>query len=269
MYFEYFLTQFASAEGKNGGQFYTPPSVDRLIVDMLAPTKGSRVYDPCFSSGPRLVMAGDFRRLHGGDIHDLSLFGQDATPTARRFALMHFAMRGIEADIGPEHADTFRRDLHPDLRADYVLANQPFNDSDTALRGSAFLQSEASPQAVSEAKDNFRKDDDVRWQPSGARQIAKGNPQGERGGVHQFGVPPKGNANFAWVQHFIHHLAPASTGSAGAWPASSSPTAACPPTSPAKTHRGRSRGLHGRPPRLNALWKRRGFKYTPLHHDDP
>jgi type I restriction enzyme M protein len=98
---------------------------------------------------------------------------------------MNLALRGIEADFGPEHADTFRRDLHPDLRADYVLANPPFNDSDW-----------------------FRKDDDVRWQPSGARSTAKGSPQGERGGVHQFGVPPKGNANFAWVQHFIHHLAP-------------------------------------------------------------
>ncbi len=79
--------------------------------------EGSRVYDLCFSSGPRLVMAAEYRRLHGGDLHDLSLFGQDATPTARRFALMHFALRGIEADIGPEHADTFRRDLHPDPRA--------------------------------------------------------------------------------------------------------------------------------------------------------
>ena len=83
---------------------------------------------------------------------------------ARRLAVMNLALRGIEADFGPEHADTFRRDLHPDLRADYVLANPPFNDSDTALRGSAFLQSEAIPQVVSEAKDNFREDDDVRWQ---------------------------------------------------------------------------------------------------------
>jgi len=133
---------------------------------------------------------------------------KQSNATTRRLAIMNLAIRGIEADIGKEHADTFRSVQHPDLRADYVLANPPFNDSDTALRGSAFLQSEAKPQVVSEAKDNFRKDDDVRWQPSGARQIAKGNPQGERGGVHQFGVPPKGNANFAWVQHFIHHLAP-------------------------------------------------------------
>jgi len=162
--YEYFLTRFASAEGKNGGQFYTPSCVDRLIVEMLAPTKGSRVYDPAFSSGPRLVMAAEFREKHGGNATDISLFGQDAAPTARRFALMNFALRGIEADIGKEHADAFRHDLHPDLRADYVLAGPQFNDSDW-----------------------FRKDDDVRW---------------------HFGVPPKGNANFAWVQHFIHHLAP-------------------------------------------------------------
>jgi type I restriction enzyme M protein len=162
--FMYFLSMFASAEGKNGGQFYTPDCVDRLIVEMLAPTKGSRVYDPVFSSGPRLVMVAEFRRKQGGSATDISLFGQDAAPTARRFALMNFALRGIEADIGKEHADAFRHDLHPDLRADYVLAGPQFNDTDW-----------------------FRKDDDVRW---------------------QFGVPPKGNANFAWVQHFIHHLAP-------------------------------------------------------------
>ncbi len=188
------------------------------------------------------------RHFPSSDIRNSS-FEISPRPTTRRLAIMNLALRGIEADFGPENADTFRRDLHPDLRADYVLATamrdsaitkakpcrkacrrqdnpMPFNDSDTALRGSAFLQSEASPQVVSEAKDNFRKGDDVRWQPSGARQpersgdspacfssktpgqIAKGNPQGERGGVHQFGVPPKGNANFGWVQHFIHHLVP-------------------------------------------------------------
>ena len=162
--YEYFLTRFASAEGKNGGQFYTPYCVDRLIVEMLAPSKGSRVYDPAFSSGPRLVMSAEFRRKHGGSETDISLFGQDAAPTARRFALMNFALRGIEADIGIEQADAFRRDLHPDLHADYILAGPQFNDSDW-----------------------HRKDDDVRW---------------------KYGVPPKGNANFAWVQHFIHHLSP-------------------------------------------------------------
>ena len=142
---------------------------------------------------------------------------------------MNLAIRGTKVDFAPARRHLPPRP-HPDLRADrdarerkprprshsagllrserQLLANPPFNDSDTALRGSAFLQSEAKPQVVSEAKDNFRKDDDVRGQPSGARSTAKGSPQGERGGVHQFGVPPKGNANFAWVQHFIHHLAP-------------------------------------------------------------
>ncbi|MBL9154583.1 MAG: N-6 DNA methylase [Verrucomicrobiales bacterium] len=137
---------------------------------------------------------------------------KQSNANTRRLAIKNLAIRGIrgiEADIGKEHADTFRLVQHPDLRADYVLANPPFNDSDTALRGSAFLQSEAKPQVVSEAKDNFRKDDDVRWQWSGATWTTRqGCPEGARGGVHQFGVPPKGNANFAWVQHFIHHLAP-------------------------------------------------------------
>ena len=131
------------------------------------------------------VQSEKFVEAHGGKLGDISIYGQESNATTRRLAVMNLALRGIEADFGPEHADTFRRDLHPDLRADYVLANPPFNDSDW-----------------------FRKDDDVRW---------------------QYGVPPKGNANFAWVQHFIHHLAPAR-----AWPASSSPMAACPPTSPAK-----------------------------------
>ena len=201
--YEYFLTRFASAEGKNGGQFYTPSCVVRCLVEMLAPYKG-RIFDPACGSGGMFVQSEKFVESHGGKIGDISIYGQESNATTRRLAVMNLALRGIEADFGPEHADTFRRDL----RADYVLANPPFNDSDTALRDSAFLQSEAKMQVVSEAKDNFRKDDDVRWQPSGARSTAKGSPQGERGGVHQFGVPPKGNANFAWVQHFIHHLAP-------------------------------------------------------------
>jgi len=135
---------------------------------MLAPYKG-RVYDPCCGSGGMFVQSEKFVEAHGGKIGDIAIYGQESNSTTRRLALMNLALRGIEADFGPEHADTFRRDLHPDLRADYVLANPPFNDSDW-----------------------FRKDDDVRW---------------------QFGVPPKGNANFAWVQHFIHHLA--ATGHAG------------------------------------------------------
>jgi type I restriction enzyme M protein len=161
--FEYFLTQFASAEGKQGGQFFTPSCVVRVLVEMLAPYKG-RIYDPCCGSGGMFVQSEKFVEAHGGKLGDISIYGQESNPTTRRLAVMNLALRGIEADFGPENADTFRRDLFPDLRADYVLANPPFNDSDW-----------------------FRKDDDVRW---------------------KYGVPPKGNANFAWVQHFIHHLAP-------------------------------------------------------------
>ena len=161
--YEYFLTRFASAEGKNGGQFYTPSCVVRCLVEMLGPYKG-RIYDPCCGSGGMFVQSEKFVESHGGKIGDISIYGQESNATTRRLAVMNLALRGIEADFGPEHADTFRRDLHPDLRADFVLANPPFNDSDW-----------------------HRRDDDVRW---------------------QYGVPPKGNANFAWVQHFIHHLAP-------------------------------------------------------------
>ncbi|HVR35888.1 MAG TPA: class I SAM-dependent DNA methyltransferase, partial [Methylomirabilota bacterium] len=162
--YEYFLTRFASAEGKNGGQFYTPSCVVRLLVEMLAPHANSRIYDPCCGSGGMFVQSEKFIEAHGGQRDQVAIYGQESNATTRRLAVMNLAIRGISADFGPEHADTFRRDLHPDLRADYVLANPPFNDSDW-----------------------FRKDDDARW---------------------QFGVPPKGNANFAWVQHFIHHLAP-------------------------------------------------------------
>jgi type I restriction enzyme M protein len=161
--YEYFLTRFASAEGKNGGQFYTPSCVVRCLVEMLAPYKG-RIYDPACGSGGMFVQSEKFVESHGGKLGDISVYGQESNATTRRLAIMNLAIRGIEADIGKEHADTFRNVQHPDLRADYILANPPFNDSDW-----------------------FRKDDDVRW---------------------RYGVPPKGNANFAWVQHFIHHLAP-------------------------------------------------------------
>jgi len=127
--FEYFLTQFASAEGKNGGQFYTPSCVVRLLVEMLAPYKG-RIYDPCCGSGGMFVQSEKFVEAHGGTLGDISIYGQESNPTTRRLAIMNLALRGIEADFGAENADTFRRDLHPDLRADYVLANPPFNDSD-------------------------------------------------------------------------------------------------------------------------------------------
>ena len=161
--YEYFLTRFASAEGKNGGQFYTPSCIVRTIVEMLAPYKG-RIYDPACGSGGMFVQSEKFVLEHGGRIGDLSIYGQESNATTRRLAIMNLAIRGIEADFGAEQADTFRRDLHKDLKAQFVIANPPFNDSDW-----------------------HRADDDVRW---------------------QYGVPPKGNANFAWVQHFIHHLAP-------------------------------------------------------------
>jgi type I restriction enzyme M protein len=166
--YEYFLTQFASAEGKNGGQFYTPQCVVRVLVEMLAPYRG-RIYDPCCGSGGMFVQSEKFVEAHGGRLGDISVYGQESNATTRRLAVMNLAIRGIEADFGSEHADTFRRDLHKDLRADFVLANPPFNDSDW-----------------------HRVEEDVRW---------------------KYGTPPKGNANFAWVQHFIHHLAP--TGMAG------------------------------------------------------
>ncbi|MBP8963195.1 MAG: SAM-dependent DNA methyltransferase, partial [Opitutaceae bacterium] len=119
--YEYFLTQFASAEGKNGGQFYTPSCVVRLLVGMLAPYKG-RVYDPCCGSGGMFVQSEKFVEAHGGKLGDLSIYGQESNATTRRLAIMNLAIRGIEADFGKEHADTFRQDQHPDLRADYVLA---------------------------------------------------------------------------------------------------------------------------------------------------
>jgi type I restriction enzyme M protein len=115
--YEYFLTMFASAEGKNGGQFYTPSCVVRLLVEMLAPYKG-RIYDPACGSGGMFVQSEKFVESHGGRLGDISVYGQESNPTTRRLAIMNLAIRGIEADFGPEHADTFRRDLHPDLRAE-------------------------------------------------------------------------------------------------------------------------------------------------------
>lgn len=168
--YEYFLSEFASAEGKKGGQFYTPRSVVKLLVEMLAPYRG-RVYDPCCGSGGMFIQSEKFVEAHGGKLGDISVFGQESNPTTWKLAKMNLAIRGIDANLGPENADSFHRDQHKDLKADYILANPPFNDSDWG-------------------GDRLR--EDVRW---------------------KYGVPPAGNANFAWVQHFIHHLAP--TGTAG------------------------------------------------------
>ena len=179
--YEYFLSQFASAEGKKGGQFYTPRCVVRVLVEMLAPYKG-RVYDPCCGSGGMFVQSVEFVKAHAtgngngrGALQrarpDVSIFGQESNHTTWRLAKMNLAIRGIEGNLGKEHADTFHRDLHPDLKADFILANPPFNMSDWG---------------------GERLKDDKRW---------------------KYGIPPAGNANFAWVQHFIYHLAP--TGLAG------------------------------------------------------
>ncbi len=166
--YEYFLAQFASAEGKKGGQFYTPSHVVRILVEMLAPYKG-RVYDPCCGSGGMFISSEKFIEAHSGRLGDISIYGQESNYTTWRLAKMNLAIRGIDAQIA--HGDTFHNDRHPDLKADWVMANPPFNDSD--WRGEMLKE-------------------DKRW---------------------VYGVPPAGNANFAWVQHFIHHLAP--TGLAG------------------------------------------------------
>jgi type I restriction enzyme M protein len=166
--YEYFLARFASAEGKSGGQFYTPSHVVRVLVEVLAPYKG-RVYDPCCGSGGMFVQSEKFIEAHAGKLGDISIYGQESNYTTWRLAKMNLAIRGIDAQIA--HGDTFHNDKHPDLKADYVLANPPFNDSD--WRGELLK-------------------DDKRW---------------------VYGAPPAGNANYAWVQHFIHHLAP--TGLAG------------------------------------------------------
>ena len=168
--YEYFLSQFASAEGKKGGEFYTPRCVVKVLVEMLEPYRG-RVYDPCCGSSGMFVQSIKFVRAHangngnGGRAKaDISIYGQESNYTTWRLAKMNLAIRGIEGQIA--HGDSFHNDRHPDLRADYILANPPFNVSDWG---------------------GERLADDKRW---------------------RYGVPPKGNANFAWVQHMVHHLAP-------------------------------------------------------------
>ena len=162
--YEYFLARFAGAEGKSGGQFYTPANVVRVLVEILAPYKG-RVYDPCCGSGGMFVQSEQFIEAHAGKLGDISIYGQESNYTTWRLAKMNLAIRGIDGQI--VHGDTFHSDLNPDLKADYILANPHFNDSD--WRGDLLK-------------------DDRRW---------------------VYGVPPASNANFAWVQHIISHLAPA------------------------------------------------------------
>ena len=173
--YEYFLSQFASAEGKKGGEFYTPRCVVKLLVEMLEPYRG-RVYDPCCGSSGMFVQSVEFIRAHatgngngnGGKARgDISIYGQESNYTTWRLAKMNLAIRGIEGQIA--HGDSFHNDCHPDRKADFILANPPFNVSDWG---------------------GERLADDKRW---------------------KHGVPPKGNANFAWVQHMVHHLAPGGT----------------------------------------------------------
>ncbi|HIJ01952.1 N-6 DNA methylase [Candidatus Falkowbacteria bacterium RIFOXYD2_FULL_35_9] len=161
--YEYFLGQFADAEGKKGGQFYTPRSIVRLLVEMLEPYKG-RVYDPCCGSGGMFVQSEKFVEEHQGLVDNISIYGQESNSTTWKLAKMNLAIRGIEGNI--VLGDTFHNDLHKDLKADFIIANPPFNISDW---GGEHLR------------------EDIRW---------------------KFGVPPVGNANFAWAQHMIHHLAP-------------------------------------------------------------
>ncbi len=168
--YEYFLGQFADAEGKRGGQFYTPRCIVKLLVEMIEPYKG-RVFDPCCGSGGMFVQSEKFVQAHGGRIGDISIYGQESNQTTWRLCKMNLAIRGIDANSAWNNEGSFLNDAHKDLKSSFILANPPFNDSD--WRGDLLRN-------------------DARW---------------------KYGVPPTGNANFAWVQHFIYHLSP--TGIAG------------------------------------------------------
>lgn len=167
--YEYFLSKFASAEGKLGGEFFTPLSVVRTLVEMLEPYSG-RIYDPCCGSGGMFVQSSRFVKEHQGNIGNISIFGQESNPTTWRLAKMNLAIRGLDNNLGPQQADTFHNDLHKTLKADFILANPPFNISDWG---------------------GNRLADDQRWQG--------------------YGIPPAGNANYAWILHMLSKLAPNGT----------------------------------------------------------
>lgn len=164
--YQYCLQQFASKEGKRGGEYYTPSCMVRTLVAVLKPTAEHRIYDPCCGSGGMFVQSEQFVKEHSNGRGTVSIYGQESNPTTRKLAMMNLAIRGIEADLGSFNADTFSNDLHPLLKADYILANPPFNLSDW---------------------NDGSLNDDPRW---------------------KYGLPPNGNANFAWLQHMIYHLAP-------------------------------------------------------------
>ena len=161
--YEYFLGQFATAEGKKGGQFYTPNHIVKTLVEVLSPHKG-RIYDPCCGSGGMFVQSEEFVKSHGGKIDDVSIYGQESNPTTWRLASMNLAIRGLSVDLGKNPADTFSNDQFLDLKFDYIMANPPFNISDWG---------------------GEKYENDVRW---------------------QYGRPPVGNANYAWLQHILWKL---------------------------------------------------------------
>lgn len=163
--YEYFLGKFASAEGKGGGEFYTPTSVVKTLVELIEPYKG-RIYDPACGSGGMFIQSEKFVAEHQGKVNDLSIYGQELNSTTWKLCRMNLAIRGLDGNLGDHHADTFHDDLHRTLKADYILANPPFNISDWG--GSSLT-------------------DDVRW---------------------KYGIPPEGNANYAWLQHMVYHMAP-------------------------------------------------------------
>ena len=164
--YEYCIAQFAAYEGVKGGEFYTPSSVVKTIVEILKPYENCRVYDPCCGSGGMFVQSVKFLQAHSGNRNKISVYGQESNADTWKMAKMNMAIRGIDADFGPYQADTFFNDLHPSLKADFIMANPPFNLSNWG-------------------QDKLK--DDARW---------------------KYGLPPSGNANYAWIQHMIHHLAP-------------------------------------------------------------
>ena len=164
--YEYCIAQFAEKEGKGGGEFYTPSSIVNTLVAILKPYANCRVYDPACGSGGMFVQSAKFIEAHSGQRGQMSIYGQEANPDTWKMAIMNLTIRGMEADLGPFHADTFSKDQHPTLKADFIMANPPFNYQPWG-------------------HDNLL--DDVRW---------------------KYGIPPASNANFAWIQHMIHHLAP-------------------------------------------------------------
>lgn len=164
--YEYCISQFASIEGDSGGEYYTPASIVKLIVSILKPFEDCRVYDPCCGSGGMFVQSEKFLEAHGGRRGHLAVYGQEANPDTWKMAKINMAIRGIDADFGPYHHDTFSKDLHPTLKADFIMANPPFN-----------------------------------YHPWGQENL-KNDPR------WRYGLPPAGNANFAWIQHMLHHLSP-------------------------------------------------------------